>query len=81
MAAVSAGNLKLTFEGFADWIGQHGHCEQQFLTQPRLHWDAGQHFGHTNRWFLGLELQYWRNKFGIRDENEQATQLFMMWKL
>lgn len=71
----TAGAEKFSFEGFADFIGAHGNCVSQILTQPQLRWDVGNHFGKAGRVFVGVEYQYWRNKFGIdglRDSFPQA---------
>ncbi len=72
----SVGPAKFTFEGFMDVIGKHGSCERQVLTQPQLRWDVGNHFGRPGAVFLGLEYQYWRNKFGAK-QSESFPQLLL----
>lgn len=77
----SLGTAKFSFEGFVDLIGSHGTCARQILTQPQLRWDIGNHMGKPGAVFLGLEYQYWNNKFGIKGRKESFPQLMLNWKL
>lgn len=77
----SLGSAKFSFEGFADFIGSHGTCKAQILTQPQLRWDVGNHFGKPGTVFLGVEFQYWKNKFGIDGRRESLPQALLVWKL
>ncbi len=77
----SIGPAKFSFEGFMDIIGSHGTCATQVLTQPQLRWDVGNHFGKPGTVFLGVEYQYWDNKFGGKQRNESFPQLLLAWKL
>jgi hypothetical protein len=75
------GSAKFNFEGFMDIIGDHGTCKTQVLTQPQLRWDVGNHFGKPDSLYLGIEYQYWHNKFGINNRNESFPQALLVWKL
>lgn len=77
----SLGSAKFSFTGFVDLIGNHGTCERQILAQPQLRWDVGNHMGKPDTVFLGLEYQYWHNKFGIDGRKESFPQLMLNWKL
>lgn len=77
----TVGKARLSFEGFADLIGKHGNCERQLLTQPQLRWDIGHHFNASEKLYLGIEYQYWYNKFGIHGLRESHPQVLMVWKL
>jgi nucleoside-specific outer membrane channel protein Tsx len=77
----SIGSAKFSFEGFMDVIGSHGSCKQQVLTQPQLRWDVGNHFGTPGKVYLGIEYQYWKNKFGIDGRTEHFPQALLVWKL
>jgi nucleoside-specific outer membrane channel protein Tsx len=77
----SIGSAKFSFEGFVDFIGKHGTCARQILTQPQIRWDVGNHFGKPSTVFLGLEYQYWNNKFGIDGRKESLPQVMLNWKL
>jgi nucleoside-specific outer membrane channel protein Tsx len=76
----SLGSAKFSFDGFVDIIGSHGNCHQQVQTQPQLRWDVGNHFDHPGKIFVGIEYQYWHNKFGIRGLQESLPQALLVWK-
>ncbi|CAK0780185.1 conserved hypothetical protein [Gammaproteobacteria bacterium] len=71
---------KFSVEGFADFIGAHGNCTSQILTQPQLRWDVGNHFGKPGQVFASIEYQYWRNKFGVNGTRESFPQVLLIWK-
>jgi len=77
----NVGGAKFSFTGFMDIIGKHGTCARTILTQPQLRWDVGNHFGKSDTVFLGIEYQYWRNKFGIQGRRDNFPQLLLVWKL
>jgi nucleoside-specific outer membrane channel protein Tsx len=77
----SIGNAKFSFEGFMDIIGKHGSCEQQILTQPQLRWDIGNYFGQAGTVFIGIEYQYWKNKYGLKNHDDNMPQAMFTWKL
>ncbi len=66
-----AGPLPVTFEGYANYIGAKGRNEFGGGTAPEtnidmeLMTDAGTYLGISKNTFrLGLEYQFWKNKFG-----------------
>ncbi|MCE1186635.1 hypothetical protein [Zoogloea sp.] len=68
---IPIGNLPLSFEGYANFIAAKGQNEFGGGTKPetnidaQIMYDASSLVGATPRTFkLGLEYQYWRNKFG-----------------
>jgi len=68
---ISVGSLPLSFNGYALYIGSKGQNEFGGPTAPETHidaslmWDVGVSMGGPKRTFLvGLEYEYWRNKFG-----------------
>lgn len=73
------GQLSMSFEGFVDRIGRHGVCAAQTLSQPQLRLDAGALWGSPGRFHVGVEYQFWRNKFGIEGLNERFPQLLFTW--
>jgi nucleoside-specific outer membrane channel protein Tsx len=76
---ISKTNLR--FEGFLDYISSHGECYEQLLTQPRISFDAGDIFGiSSNHFFMGIEYQYWHNKFGIKNLDESFPQALLMYR-
>ncbi|MCP5279307.1 MAG: hypothetical protein H6935_13255 [Thiobacillus sp.] len=74
----SLGRLRMSFEGFADIIGAHGTCVRQTLAQPQVRVDVGDMFGRPDRLYMGLEYQYWDNKFGVRGWNERVPQALIL---
>ncbi len=74
------GTARFSFEGFTDFIGQHGQCERQILAQPQLRWDVGHYFKLKDTLHIGMEYQYWHNKFGINGLKESLPQALMVWK-
>lgn len=70
-----------TFEGFADFIGKKGHhAARQALAQPQLRLDVGDFFGNTDHLFLGIEYQYWHNKYGIKGLHDNVPQALLIWR-
>lgn len=67
---IPIGSLPLSFEGFANWIASKGTNEFGGSTAPetnidmQLMYDVSSLYGGKGTFKLGLEYQYWRNKFG-----------------
>ena len=85
-AAFDIGRQSFWFTGHAEYIGattnEFGDAVKGWiLAQPQLGWDVGKAAtGATNQLFLGVEYQYWRNKFGAANDDNVA-QLWVMWRL
>ncbi|KQV85832.1 hypothetical protein [Pelomonas sp. Root1237] len=69
--SIPLGKLPLAFEGFANYIASKGTDEFGGATGPetnfdgQIMYDVGAATGATpNKFKVGLEYQYWRNKFG-----------------
>lgn len=70
-----------SFEGFADFIGKKEHyAARQALAQPQLRLDVGDFLGHDDHLFLGIEYQYWHNKYGIKGLHDNAPQALLVWR-
>ena len=76
---IPIGSLPLSFEGFANFIGSKGKDEFGSDTRAetnidmQLMWDAGSAIGMAKNTFkLGLQYQYWKNKFG-NDSTKDAS--------
>jgi len=67
---IPLGKLPLAFEGFANYIASKGKDEFGGATAPEFNfdgqimYDVGAGAGAPGKFKLGLEYQYWRNKFG-----------------
>ena len=68
--SIPIAGLPLSFEGFANYIASKGKNEFGGATKPetnidmQLMYDVSTLVGSKGRFKLGLEYQYWRNKFG-----------------
>ncbi|MBI4917852.1 MAG: hypothetical protein HY825_18580 [Acidobacteria bacterium] len=61
-------------------IGREGEREAQLLAQPQVLVDLGPLWGNEGQVMLGIEYQYWRNKFGIAGVTESAPQAMVLWR-
>jgi len=74
-----AGNNYL-IEGFADFAGSEGNTSSNQLIVPRFLFDVGQVAGiKEKQLWMGVEWQYWHNKFGIKGKTESVPQLQAKW--
>lgn len=84
-APFSVGPTKWVFEGFLDYAwglkNSEAPTEDNLITAPRLLLDVGNFFGTPNTLHVGVEYQMWRNKFGIKDVDENVAQLMLKWTL
>ncbi|WNB74992.1 outer membrane protein OmpK [Methylomonas koyamae] len=71
---------KWSFEGFADFIGRNQTAARQALAQPQLRLDIGDFWGDAGHLFIGLEYQYWHNKYGIKGLHDNVPQALLVWK-
>lgn len=70
-----------SLEGFADFIGKKGPTyARSALAQPQLRLDVGDFFGISDHFFVGIEYQYWHNKYGIKGLHESLPQALVLWK-
>jgi nucleoside-specific outer membrane channel protein Tsx len=76
----SIANTKWSFEGFADFIGSKTNASHIVLTQPQLRLDVGDLWGETGHFYVGIEYQYWHNKYGIKGLNDNVPQALLVWK-
>ncbi len=76
----SIGNAKFSFEGYANITGSHGNCHHNVLTQPQLRWDVGNHYGKPDKLMVGVEYQYWHNKYGIEGLHDSLPQFLAVWR-
>lgn len=75
---------RFSFEGHAEYTTNtenvFGPQKDWILAQPQLRWDAGYAFtGVKDRFFVGTEYQYWKNKLGS-DVTESAFQALAVWR-
>lgn len=69
-----------SLEGFTDFIARKGpRYAPNILAQPQIRLDLGDFWGMKNHLFVGIEYQYWHNKFGIKGFNESLPQALLVW--
>ncbi len=73
------GESDFSIEGHIEYIGERDNefgerVESWILAQPQFRWNP------NNRVSLGIEYQYWMNKLGDRDTDENAVQALFVWK-
>jgi len=71
---------KWDIQGFVDFIGAKGYVASQILAQPQIRLDVGDLFGHSNHLYLGIEYQYWHNKYGIKGLRDNVPQALILWR-
>lgn len=72
--------MNFLIEGFADFAGGEGTAVANQLIVPRFLLDVGDLAGiEENTLFMGVEWQYWRNKFGVAGVTESVPQLQIKW--
>ena len=73
-------DTKWSLEGFADFIGKNGYFARQALAQPQLRLDIGDFFNNSDHLYLGIEYQYWHNKYGIKGLHDRVPQALLLWR-
>ena len=81
-----AGGLSWSVEGHAEYIAGRdmkvgsAKLEDWILMQPQVRVDLGEALGNeAGNFFVGVEYQYWKNKYGVKDKNESMVQLQTVW--
>ena len=75
----SMGPVAMTFDGFLDMtdsIDSDNDFGGQalFHMQPQLKLDIGHFWQQSNKYYVGVEVDYWQNKFGVKDADQTAVQ-------
>jgi nucleoside-specific outer membrane channel protein Tsx len=73
------GSAHFTFNGFADFIGGHGDCVSQILSQPDLRLDISRFWNKPGRIFAGVQYAYWHNKYGVQDLQDNVIMPLLVW--
>lgn len=87
LKVMNLGNQTFSFMGHAEYIaavsgdGHSGSSEAWVLAQPQLVWDLGKAFNAPNMLHVGIEIQFWRNKLGVKDQNEFRPELLIIWRM
>lgn len=81
LAPFNLGPAAMTFEGFFDYAWGNDPKEDNIVAGPRLLLDIGHFFGAPGQLQGGVEYQIWRNKFGVKDVDENVPQFMLKWIL
>lgn len=73
------GSVDFAFEGFLDYAFGMDHAEDNLITAPRLLVDVGKTWGAPGTLQVGIEYQIWRNKYGLKDIDEDVAQAMLKW--
>ncbi|MBU5611641.1 outer membrane protein OmpK [Geomonas azotofigens] len=73
----TVGKANMIFEGFTDIAGSEGNLAFNIDAQPRLLLDLGKFWDAPGSVFVGTEVIYWHNKFGVSGVNEFAPQAML----
>lgn len=71
---------RFLIEGYADFQGDEGTSNANQAIVPRFLFDAGHALGYEkDKLFVGMEYQYWHNKFGRDGVTESVPQAQIKW--
>ncbi len=71
--------LHFSLQGFTDFIGaKHANYVSNILAQPQLRLDIGEFWGRAEQLYIGIEYQYWHNKYGIKGLHEEVAQALLV---
>ena len=76
-----AGGASMSLEGYADFIGAHADCEAMVISQPQLRVDISGLWNKPGKVYLGVEWDYWHNKYGIKGLRDNVWLPLFVWKL
>lgn len=80
------GGQSFNFEGHVEYVAPRKNefgadVEGHLFGQPQFRWDAGKTiFKKPNKLFIGTEYQFWFNKLGEKNTDEQALQALVVWR-
>jgi nucleoside-specific outer membrane channel protein Tsx len=75
------GQVPLRLDGFIDVVGAHADCELQVISQPQLKADVSSLWGAPGRLYVGAELDFWHNKYGVDGVQDEVLLPFLIWVL
>jgi len=74
---VKLGDMPILIDGFYDWTFNSDEQQDNLHFNPQIKIDMQAWQGGQYKWYLGVEYDYWHNKFGIKDsptfDTEQNT--------
>jgi len=83
---ITTGFAKFSIEGHVEYVGERENEFNQdvdawILAQPQFRLDVGDLFGRPDTFFAGIEYQWWMNKLGDKNTDENTVQALLVWRL
>lgn len=80
------GNSQWLLDGFFDWVVGFGSEDWSYHLNPQLTMDVGAHWGKPRKFYMGIEVDLWWNKYQIPDSsafdtNQQAVSFLLKYHL
>ena len=63
------GGIPILFDGYIDWTFSSDESEENFHLNPQIKIDMKQWLKTKQQWYVGIEYDYWQNKFGLEDSS------------
>jgi len=71
------GKAKFLADGYFDYVFGAGPQHSNFHFNPQIKFDLGDFYGsQSDKLFVGVEIDYWTNKYGIKDSSAFETDQF-----
>lgn len=70
---ITIGNTRILLDGYFDYVIGIGSEEPSFHINPQLKLDVGNYWGKPERLYVGLEFDFWVNKYQIPDSDAFNT--------
>ncbi|RWU21372.1 hypothetical protein DM813_19525 [Pseudomonas alkylphenolica] len=73
---IPVGNSDLVIDGFMDWVVDNDksyHANLHF--NPQIKYDVAKAFGYGKKVYVGVEYDYWSNKYGIDDDGFVGSEI------
>lgn len=73
---IPVGNSDLVIDGFMDWVTDNDdsyHANLHF--NPQIKYDVAKAFGVGKKVYVGVEYDYWSDKYGIEDEGFVGSEI------
>ncbi|QIR14492.1 outer membrane protein OmpK [Shewanella aestuarii] len=68
------GDSSIVFDGFIDWVvNSDASYEKNIHFNPQLKYDLGKQIGLKTALYVGIEYDYWKNKYGIKNSSAFKT--------
>ena len=74
----SIGNMKFLIDGFIDYSSASTSSAAALVAHSQIKWNISEQFGlKKSKLYVGIEYDYWRNKYGIAGVNENNPNLLV----